>query len=190
MANTTPKPEPLSPLAKALANSIIVAAALGVVALIALVLVVACIGVWFLAGYAQAERNKLLSLSSPPIVEVADMNWPELWSAIAQVESGGDTNAVNESEQAVGIVQIRPIMVEDVNRILRLESRQGEFTLEDRTDPAKSREMFTIYSMYWCGQRADWTAEGVARRWNGGPSGHTKDSTVSYWAKVRSVLQG
>jgi soluble lytic murein transglycosylase-like protein len=37
--------------------------------------------------------------------------------AIAIVESGGDVNAFNRKENAIGLLQIRPIMVKDYNRI-------------------------------------------------------------------------
>jgi hypothetical protein len=63
-----------------------------------------------------------------------------LISAIIQVESGGDTLAYNSKEDAVGCLQIRPIMVREVNRLLGKDS----FTLSDRRSKVKSIQMFNI----------------------------------------------
>jgi soluble lytic murein transglycosylase-like protein len=104
-------------------------------------------------------------------------------TAIEQVESGGDANAVGDNGLAVGILQIHPTMVEDVNRILG----DTVFTLADRLDVERSREMFAVYSNHYtpCGD-----AEKVARRWNGGPRGDKKRATVKYWRKVSKALEG
>jgi hypothetical protein len=74
-------------------------------------------------------------------------------------------------------------MVEDVNRILG----DTVFTLADRLDVERSREMFAVYSNHYtpCGD-----AEKVARRWNGGPRGDKKRATVKYWRKVSKALEG
>jgi hypothetical protein len=103
--------------------------------------------------------------------------------AIEMVESSGRADAVGDGGKAVGILQIHPIMVEDVNRILG----QDRYTLADRLDPAKSREMFRVYSDHYarCGD-----AEKVARNWNGGPRGHRKAATVAYWRKVERAMGG
>ena len=45
-----------------------------------------------------------------------------------QVESGNDTLAYNAKENAAGCLQIRPIMVREVNRLLGKDS----FKLKDR----------------------------------------------------------
>ncbi len=103
--------------------------------------------------------------------------------AIEMVESSGRANAVGDGGKAVGILQIRPVMVEDVNRILG----EDRYTLADRLDPAKSREMFRVYSDHYakCGD-----AEKVARNWNGGPRGHRKAATLAYWRKVDQAMNG
>jgi hypothetical protein len=103
--------------------------------------------------------------------------------AIEMVESSGRADAVGDGGKAVGILQIHPIMVEDVNRILG----EDRYTLADRLDPAKSREMFRVYSDHYakCGD-----AEKVARNWNGGPRGHRKAATVAYWRKVERAMGG
>jgi hypothetical protein len=104
-------------------------------------------------------------------------------TAIEQVESGGDATAIGDNGLAVGILQIHPTMVDDVNRILG----EKEYTLDDRKDVARSREMFAVYSNHYtpCGD-----AEKVARRWNGGPRGDRKRATMKYWRKVSKALEG
>ena len=109
---------------------------------------------------------------------------PGLFDAIVQVESGGDVEAVGDGGQAVGCAQIHPVLVEDVNRILRKET----FTLEDRKSYHKSRLMFMVYSSHYADYYDDWTVEGIARRWNGGPTGHTKEATEAYADKVQAHL--
>jgi hypothetical protein len=103
--------------------------------------------------------------------------------AIEMVESSGRADAVGDGGKAVGILQIHPVMVADVNRILG----EDRYTLADRLDPAKSREIFRVYSDHYakCGD-----AEKVARNWNGGPRGHRKAATVAYWAKVQRAMGG
>lgn len=114
----------------------------------------------------------------------AERDLSKVRAAIEQVESGGNPKAHNKAEDAVGILQIRPTMVAEVNRILGREA----YTLNDRWDATKSREMFKVYSEHWCKRRKDWSDEGVARRWNGGPNGHRKKATGAYWRKVKSAL--
>lgn len=105
-----------------------------------------------------------------------------LLPAIEQVESGGRADAVGDGGKAVGILQIHPIMVEDCNRIVG----EKRFTLADRLDPAKSREMFRVYSDHY----AKGDVEKAARNWNGGPNGHKKSATLAYWSKVKAAMGG
>jgi soluble lytic murein transglycosylase-like protein len=104
-----------------------------------------------------------------------------LIAAIIQVESGGDTLAYNSKEDAVGCLQIRPIMVREVNRLLGKDS----FTLSDRWSKVKSIQMFNILRS----NIKEATNEKIARVWNGGYTGHKKQSTIKYWQKVRNNLK-
>lgn len=105
-----------------------------------------------------------------------------LLPAIEQVESDGDPNAVGDNGQAVGILQMHPVMVEDCNRIVGEEA----WTLEDRKDPDKSRTMFRVYSNRYSRKAS---LEVVARRWNGGPSGDKKKATERYWREVQKEMK-
>jgi soluble lytic murein transglycosylase-like protein len=100
-----------------------------------------------------------------------------LIEAIMQVESGGDTLAHNLAEDAVGCLQIRPIMVREINRLLGKDS----FKLKDRWSKAKSIQMFNILRSHLKGA----TDEQIARTWNGGYNGKNIPQTMQYWVKVK-----
>ena len=70
--------------------------------------------------------------------------------ALAEVESNCDPCAVNAAENAVGWLQIRPIYLRDVNRIIEAQGLRDElFILSDRADPKKSIRMAQIYLEYY-----------------------------------------
>ena len=116
-----------------------------------------------------------ISVSNAPAL-VAD----NLIDAVIHVESRGDINAHNVGEDAVGVLQIRPIMVQEVNRVLGFD----KYTLQDRWDKQKSIEMFNVIRE----NTPNPTNEKVARNWNGGPNGYRKQSTLKYWDKVKNQL--
>jgi hypothetical protein len=108
--------------------------------------------------------------------------------ALITVESGGDPNAIGDNGNAVGALQIWPIVITDVNNIAGTH-----YTLEDRKDRNKSIEIATIYLNHYCsekrlGRKA--TAEDYARCWNSGPAWRTKmHKTDGYWARVKKELK-
>lgn len=65
--------------------------------------------------------------------------WDIFLEALIQVESEGKADAVGKTND-VGILQITPIYVKDVNRILG----EDRYTLAERADTEKSLEMFEI----------------------------------------------
>ena len=103
-----------------------------------------------------------------------------------QVESNGNDSAYNKSEEAVGCLQIRPIMVREVNRILKKQGKEHRFKMKDRWDRNKSLDMFWVWKDYHHPNSED---EVIARNWNGGPNGYVKKSTEKYWEKVSSCLE-
>ena len=120
--------------------------------------------------------------------EIYDYNYnnntTHLLSAIMFVESSYDDSAYNASEDAVGCLQIRKCMVDDVNRILKRMNSPLRYSYNDRWMRYKSIEMFDIYCKYYNLN----TAEEIARCWNGGPRGMQNEVTVGYWKKVSSKL--
>jgi len=137
-------------------------------------------------GYVQAPSEGFIP-SPPPIkqIEVEVIEQPDLVKALIQVESSGRDNAHNISEDAVGCLQIRPIMVREVNRILHKQGGTFRFKLKDRWVRDKSLEMFHVWREY---HHPNSTDETIARNWNGGPKGYKKESTLQYWRKVKNKL--
>lgn len=105
---------------------------------------------------------------------------PNLIDAIIYVESRGNTKAHNIKEDAVGCLQIRPIMLREVNRLLGY----NKYKLADRWSKDKSIEMFNVIKEH----TKNPTNEKLARNWNGGWNGYKKKSTLKYWYKVKQQL--
>ena len=105
---------------------------------------------------------------------------PNLIDAIIYVESRGNTKAHNIKEDAVGCLQIRPIMLREVNRLLGF----NKYKLADRWSKDKSIEMFNVIKEH----TKNPTNEKLARNWNGGWNGYKKKSTLKYWYKVKQQL--
>lgn len=70
--------------------------------------------------------------------------WDIFVEALIQVESEGKADAVGRTND-VGILQITPIYVKDVNRILG----EDRYELSQRTDTQKSLEMFEILQNHY-----------------------------------------
>jgi len=118
------------------------------------------------------------------IVKVDTIKRDILLEAIIVVESNGNDSCIgdrNLGRPSVGCLQIRPIMVREVNRILRKQKIKKKYKLKDRYSRKKSIEMFYIWKDYHHSEDSD---EVIARCWNGGPKGWKKKSTNYYWAKV------
>jgi hypothetical protein len=120
--------------------------------------------------------------------EIYDYNYinntTHLISAIMFVESSYNNLAYNASEDAVGCLQIRKCMVDDINRILKKQNLPVRYSYSDRWLRNKSIQMFDIYCKYYKLN----TAEEIARCWNGGPNGMQNEMTVGYWEKVSNKL--
>jgi len=114
-----------------------------------------------------------------PIVETIPID--TLLNAVMAVESNFDTMAYNSKENAAGVLQIRPIMVREVNRLLG----EDKYTLKDRWSKAKSIEMFNVLRSHLKGA----SDEQIARVWNGGYNGKNIPQTMQYWNKVKKYTQ-
>lgn len=110
-------------------------------------------------------------------------NWGRVLKAIAYVESNGNSKAVSGDQ--VGLLQIRPIMVKDCNRILKKRGSNKRYTLRDRYSASKSREMFVIYQSHY---NPKGNVERAIRLWNGG-SGYSVRGTQGYYNKVRRAMK-
>lgn len=110
-------------------------------------------------------------------------DWSKVINAIVQVESGGNPNA--KSKDCVGILQIRPVLVRDVNEYLGIKGSKKRYTYDDRYNVDKSKEMFILYQ-----ERYNKTnnVERAIRLWNGGPK-YSERATEAYLKKVRSKIK-
>ena len=72
----------------------------------------------------------------------SSFDWNPVMNAIIQVESGGNPRAV--SGPSCGAMQITPICVRECNNILQKRKSKKRYTLNDRFDVQKSKEMFLL----------------------------------------------
>ena len=106
--------------------------------------------------------------------------------AMIQVESRGKSDAVGDGGRAVGLLQMHPIAVRSVNRVLEKNSIDMEFTYDDRYDADKTIQMYWIWRN---AKHSTSSYEVIARSWNGGPNGPNKSATLHYWNKVQKTLK-
>ena len=139
---------------------------------------------------AKQHAKESFATDKDYLTVAPEATFEDLLDAIEWVESKGDKDAIGDGGDAVGCMQIWPILVDDVNRILGC----NKYTYKDRYFRVKSREMAAVYFNYYCpdflhreiGLSAN---EYKARIWNGGPNGHNKECTKPYWEKVKARLE-
>lgn len=107
-----------------------------------------------------------------------DFDWNPIMEAIILVESEGNPRAVSGS--SVGAMQITPILVRECNNILKSQGSKRKYTLDDRYDVAKSKEMFLIIQSR---HNPNNDVERAIRTWNGGPK-YSVRATNAYYRKV------
>lgn len=112
-----------------------------------------------------------------------NFNWGPLMDAITQVESEGNSRAVSGTQ--CGAMQIKPILVEDCNAILKSRGEKKRFTLNDRFSVKKSREMFVLIMSHYNPTN---NIEKAIRLWNGGVK-YTNKGTQRYYQKVMALYK-
>jgi hypothetical protein len=105
---------------------------------------------------------------------------PLLLSALIQVESGGNDHARGRHGE-LGALQIKPILVRDVNRIMGTH-----YTHSQVTNRAISIFIAESYFSHYGKHLSD---ESLARLWQGGPKGLKRSSTRAYGKRVMRQLQ-
>jgi len=144
-------------------------------------------------------KQEVIEVIDNPVIEIIEEevnlingkldNREELITAMAWVESGGNPATIGDINlpmPSVGLLQIRPIMVREVNRILRKQGLDKRFKNSDRKDGDKSIEMFNIWANAY---HLNSSYEKMARNWNGGPKGYKKTATSHYWTKVTNYTK-
>jgi hypothetical protein len=133
-----------------------------------------------------------LVLHAPPREDVKesqqrmkkDYERDKILEAIMEKESNFNTKAVNRKENAVGILQIRPIMVREVNNILRQRGDSIFYSLSDRLDSTKSVEMYYTFQK---ARNPEYDPQIACYLWNGGTRKALKMSH-QYWLDVQKKL--
>lgn len=105
-------------------------------------------------------------------------DWTSVMEAIILVESEGNPDAV--SGNSVGVMQITPILVEECNNILKSRKSKLRYSLADRRNVRKSKEMFLLIQSQYNKEN---DVEKAIRSWNGGPR-YSVRATTRYYHKV------
>ena len=116
-------------------------------------------------------------------VSTAKFDWEPVMKAIIQVESEGNTKAVRG--KSCGAMQITPILVAECNNILKGRNSKTRYTLRDRFDLEKSKEMFLLMQSEF---NPGNNVEKAIRAWNGG-NNYNKKRTQRYFEKVMKELK-
>ncbi|MBR0048198.1 MAG: lytic transglycosylase domain-containing protein [Prevotella sp.] len=132
---------------------------------------------FFMATQATAAGNEKSN------IKTSGFNWNPVMDAIIQVESEGNPRAV--SGNSVGVMQITPILVQDCNNILKQRKSKKRFTLADRYNEAKSKEMFLLIQSHYNPLNS---IEKAIRSWNGGVN-YSVRATNRYYKKVMRLMK-
>ena len=111
-----------------------------------------------------------------------------LLEAIRIVESGGNDNAVGDGGKAIGPYQIWRAYWKDA---LEYDPSIGG-SYENCYERKYAERVVQAYMARYANERRLGhapTEEDIARIHNGGPNGHRKKATVSYWEKVQKELK-
>ena len=137
--------------------------------------------------HPEVWSHDTIIIDTVEVIEEDGIRWytlDTLVSAIMFIESSYNDSAYRADEDAVGCLQIRKCMVNDVNRILKRQKSDLKFTYSSRWSRDSSIQMFEIY----CKHYNLTTNEEIARCWNGGPRGINNPATVGYWNKVKDKI--
>ena len=108
-------------------------------------------------------------------------SWERVINAIIQVESKGNPKAFNPSGNCAGVLQITPVCVKECNQILQKQKSKKRYTLQDRFNAEKSKEIFIIIQEY---HNPEHNIEKAIRCWNSGFYGNWKNRSGGYYKKV------
>ncbi len=105
-------------------------------------------------------------------------DWEPVMNAIIQIESKGNPAAVNGPY--VGVLQISPVLVKECNNILKSTGSNKRYSLSDRFNATKSKEMFIIIQSFHNPLNS---IEKAIRLWSGGIR-YNVAKTQAYLRKV------
>jgi hypothetical protein len=106
-----------------------------------------------------------------------------LWAQIMQ-ESRANTKAYNLKEDAAGILQIRPVKLRAINRMLKKTGSNLQFTLEDRWDQSKSIQMWYLNMN---NSNPNYDVREACLLWNG--RGKDGNGSTSYFNEITTYYE-
>lgn len=115
--------------------------------------------------------------------KVTSFDWNPVINAIIQVESEGNPKAV--SGNSCGAMQITPVLVKECNNILKKRKSKKRYSLSDRFNVKKSKEMFILFQSFY---NKNNNVEQAIRSWNGGMN-YSVRGTQKYYKKVMKHLK-
>ena len=87
-------------------------------------------------------------------------------------------------QMILGVLQISPALVTECNNILKRSNSPKRYTLKDRFNVEKSKEMFVLIQSYYNPKN---NVEKAIRMWNGG-IGYSVKRTQRYYEKVMRLM--
>lgn len=119
--------------------------------------------------------------------EKKSYDWNPIMDAIIQVESRGNAKAHNPNGDCAGILQIVPILVKECNQILAKRKSKKRYTLGDRYNVSKSKEMFILLQEHF---NPEHNVEKAIRCWNSGFYGNWRNRSGEYYKNVMKYYNG
>ena len=123
-----------------------------------------------------------LFMANNSSAQTSNYDWSSVVDAIMMVESRGNVNARNGIY--CGPLQISPGLVTEVNNILKRRNHTKRYSLNDRFNFQKSKEMFEIIQSQYNPKN---NVERAIRMWQGGIN-YKVSRTQRYFEKVMSYL--
>lgn len=123
-----------------------------------------------------------LFMTNNSSAQTSNYDWSSVVDAIMMVESRGNVNARNGIY--CGPLQISPGLVTEVNNILKRRNHTKRYSLNDRFNFQKSKEMFEIIQSQYNPKN---NVERAIRMWQGGIN-YKVSRTQRYFEKVMSYL--
>ena len=124
----------------------------------------------------------IISMMMPTMAYSQTNKWERVMNAIIQVESSGNPKAHNPNGDCAGILQITPILVKECNNILAKKKSKKRYTLGDRYNAKKSKEMFIMLQEHF---NPEMNVEKAIKQWNCGfYTKQWKSKSIGYYKKV------
>jgi len=124
----------------------------------------------------------IISMMMPTMAYSQTNKWERVMNAIIQVESSGNPKAHNPNGDCAGILQITPILVKECNNLLAKKKSKKRYTLGDRYNAKKSKEMFIMLQEHF---NPEMNVEKAIKQWNCGfYTTQWKSKSIGYYKKV------